>query len=839
MLPVLSIRESILNAVRSGARFVLTAPTGSGKTTQVPQMLAGCPAVRGQIVVLEPRRLAARMTARRVALEMNSEVGGLVGYQTRFESRVSAATRIRFVTEGVFLRILQGAPTLPGVGAVVIDEFHERSIDADLALGLIKRLQETSRPDLKLAVMSATLDAGRVASYLDNAPVLSASGRVFPVTVSYLDRSPTKPVWELAAGALEQLLTAESAQDERGDVLIFMPGAFEIDRTIAACSAVAERRGEELLIVPLHGSLPPAEQDRAVEPCAQRRVIVATNVAETSITIEGVRAVIDSGTARVHRVDPKRGLNTLRVEPISRATAEQRTGRAGRVAAGHCVRLWTEKDHHQRAAYADAEIARVDLAEPTLRLKALGIGTHEQFPWFEPPAPAMVARAEACLHMLQATDASGAITELGRQMAGMPAVPRLARVLIEGARRGCPRLAARLAAVAAEKEFVIDASPTALRDALEKNDPVSDVLARERLLTQWQSGRLRDNRHRIEMHSVAARECAQAAEQLERIATAIGGSRPMHEADGGAGIACLLAGFPDHVAWRPDRQRPHCHVEGRRRVVLDNNTIVQQDGFLLALEVRETGQGDDRLATLSMVSPLPRAVVEAALPQRFSNAITVRWNGDSKAVDAIEEDRFDSIVIAATARPAKPSPAVERALVECINDRTIELEHWNDAVEQWIARVRCVAQWFPERELIAYAQDDLDVIRHEIVSGATRASEVRGRPCLDIVKNALSWSEQEFVRAMAPESVQLKRGFRMRIAYQAGAAPRGRAKIQDLYDESVTPTVAGGRVPITLEITGPNHRPLQVTSDLANFWKSLYPELRNEMRRRYPKHEWR
>ena len=836
-LPVLAIRDEILAAVARGNRFVLTSPTGSGKTTQVPQMLAGSPNVRGQVIVLEPRRLAARMTARRVAFEMRSEIGRVVGYQTRFESKVSAETRIRFVTEGVFLRLVQESPRLEGVGAVLLDEFHERSIDADLALGLITRLQE-ERSDLKLGVMSATLDAERVATYLGGAPVLSASGRVFPVAISHLDRPPTKPVWELAADTLDRALEVERL----GHILIFMPGAYEIDRTIECCRQVTRQRGDDFDILPLHGSLPPAEQDRAVEPSERRRIIVATNVAETSITIEGVRVVIDSGTARVHRVDPKRGLNTLRVEPVSRATADQRTGRAGRVAPGRCIRLWTEKDHHQRSAYADAEIARVDLADPTLRLKSLGVRGHEDFRWFEPPAKDMVARAEACLHMLGATDAEGRITALGRAMARVPAEPRLARVLIEGAHRGCPTLAARLAAVAAEKEFVLEATAIALREALVKGDPVSDVLARERVLAAFERGRVRDLKHRIDIHPIAARECSQAAEQLARIAQRVAereGVRASREEDGEAAIACLLAGFPDHVAWRPDRQRPHCHITGRRKVVIDKESIVHDEGFLLAMDIRETGQGDDRLATLSMVSPIQRSTLELAMPERFARVTEARWNAASKAIDEIEEDRFDSIAIATTARPAKASAATERLLVEKIKDGTVALEHWNDAAEAWIARVRCVAQWFPERGLISYPDEDLDVIRHEIVAGCVRASEVRDRPVLEALRNALSWDEQEFVRKMAPEHVQLARGFKMKIEYQPGSSPRGRAKIQDFYGDERTPTVAGGRVPVTLEILGPNYRPLQVTSDLANFWKTLYPELRNELRRRYPKHEWR
>ncbi|MFO0827398.1 MAG: ATP-dependent helicase HrpB [Phycisphaerales bacterium] len=840
-LPVLGIRDEILATVAAHDRFVLTAPTGSGKTTQVPQILASSEHVRGQIIVLEPRRLAARMTARRVAFEMGSEVGAIVGYQTRFESKVSATTRIRFVTEGVFLRLLQENPELRGVGAVILDEFHERSIDADLALGLLKRLQSRRGAardgGLKLVVMSATLDASRVSAYLGNCPTLHASGRLYPVSVAYLDRPPTAPAWDVAASALETVLERES----EGDVLVFMPGAYEIDRTIGACEAIARRRGDDLLIVPLHGSLPPSEQDRAVEPADRRKVIVATNVAETSITIEGVRAVIDGGTARVHRVDPKRGLNTLRVEPIARATADQRAGRAGRVAPGRCLRLWTEKDHHQRPAYEDAEIARVDLSDATLRLKSLGVASHAEFPWFEPPSPEMVDRAEACLRLLHATDGGGRLTEIGRTMARVPTEPRLARVLVEGARRGCPTLAARLAAVAAERDFIVDGSAGALRDALRDGDPVSDVVVRERLLALWEENRVRQLRQRVEINAVAARECSQAAAQLGRFASRIADGRgdADRERDAAEGIACLLAGFPDHVAWRPDAQRPHCHVEGRRKVVLDKQSVVTAAGFLLALEIRETGFGDNTLATLSMVSPVAEDALRELLPERFSSVVELRWNDASKAVDAIEEERFGSIAFASTARPAKPSPQVEQVLVDKIKDGTITLEHWNEAVEQWIARVRFVGEQFPARELIGYTDDELDVIRAEIVSGCVRASEVRDRPCIDAVRNALSWDDQEFVRRMAPEHVQLKRGFRMRVEYAAGSPPRGRAKIQDFYDEAATPTVAGGRVPLTLEILGPNYRPLQVTSDLANFWRTLYPELRNELRRRYPKHEWR
>jgi ATP-dependent helicase HrpB len=829
VLPVLAVRGDILDAIARSPRLVLSAPTGSGKSTQVPQILAGSSSVAGRILVLEPRRLAARLVARRVAQEMGTPVGGLVGYQTRFESQISRETRIQFITEGIFLRLLQGDPRLDGVGAVVLDEFHERSIDVDLALGLIKRLQETTRPDLRLVVMSATLDVDRVARYLGDCPRVSAEGRLHPVAITHLAATPTAPSWELAAAALDDVLAAGA----EGDVLVFMPGGYEIDRTIELARGVVARRGGEHVVLPLHGSLPPDEQDRAVIPSRRPKVVVATNVAETSITIEGVRTVIDAGTARVHRVDPKRGLNTLRVEPIARATAEQRSGRAGRVAPGRCIRLWTERDHAKRPAFETPEIGRIDLADALLRLKALGIGRSDEFPWFESPAAEMVERAEACLRMLHATDGRGGLTELGIALASVPAEPRVARVLAEGARRGCVALAARLAAVASERDFVIDASPAALRDALDEGDPISDVFARARLLERFEEGRLRGLARRVEVHPLGIRECQRVAARYRRHGERLASGR----SDGGSpaeGVACLLAGFGDRLAWRPDRERPHCHLEGRRNVVLDRSSIVVDAGFILALDVRETGGGDRTLATISMATPVERAIVEEVLPERFTSERVVRWNEASKAVDEIEEDRFDSIVIGTTARPARPGPAVEAILVERIREGSIALERWDEAVEQWIARVRCVRQWCPERSLIAYDDDEID-----LVAGCVRASEIRDRPVIDAVRNALSFEDQQLVERMAPEYVRLKRGFRMRLRYEPGSPPRGRAKIQDLYGEESTPTVAGGRVPVILEITGPNQRPLQVTSDLANFWRVLYPEIRNELRRRYPKHEWR
>jgi ATP-dependent helicase HrpB len=833
-LPIVSIRDAIVAALERGNRLVLTAPTGSGKTTQVPQFLAAMPAIPGQVVTLEPRRLAARMVARRVAQEMGSAPGGLVGWQTRFESAVSPGTRVRFVTEGVFLRQVQEDPELRGVGAVILDEFHERSLDGDLALGLVRRLQETSRPDLRLVVMSATLDAARVAGFL-GCPALEASGRLFPVAIEQVGRAADRTAPEAAAEATVRLL----GELPEGDVLVFMPGRLEIERTVGE---LARRVGPSTVVVPLHGSLPPAEQDRAVEPAprGKRKVIVATNVAETSITIEGVRAVVDAGTARVHRHDPKRGLNTLRLEPIAKATAEQRAGRAGRLGPGRCLRLWSAAEHARRPAFADPEIARVDLADALLRLKSLGVADALAFPWFEPPPAELVAKAEAALRGLGAADEAGRITATGRAMAEMPCEPRTARLVVEGVRLGIARDAAFLAAAVGERDFVTAAPAAALREACADGDPVSDTLARLRILEAVDAGRRPPPR--VALHPLGAREAAQAAAQYLRAASRLARRERIAERPGPAGpslLRCLAVAFPDSIAFRPNAHKPFCHLAGRRKVVLDADSVVTSAGFLLALEVRESGSGDATLATLSMVTPLPRELLEELFPGRFSRRVEVGWNDATQAIEEVDAEFFDAIEIARTLRPARPDAATAVALAGKIEDGTIRLERWDDAVEQWIERVRCVAAWFPERRLITYDADELRLIRAEIATGAVRAAEIRDRPCLEKVKDALSWDEQEFVRKMAPETIPLRRGFRMKVEYRVGASPRGRAKIQDLYDEPATPAVAAGRVPVTLEILGPNHRPLQVTQDLANFWKAHYPEMRNQLARRYPRHEWR
>lgn len=847
LLPVRLIAAEICAAIERHPRVILTAETGSGKTTQVPQILLESHAIDGEILVLEPRRLAARLVAQRVAEEIGQRsgrtaLGGIVGFQTRFERSWSDQTRIGFVTEGIFLRRMERDPLLRGVGAVVLDEFHERSVLADLSLGLVERLQTRDRTDLKMVVMSATLDAERLSARLA-APVLHAEGRHFPVEIVQRPAEANWAPWDQAAHAIIEELDAGRLD---GDVLVFMPGAAEIEHSVEAISAALRARGDRAAVLGLHGGMRPQAQDEALRPRAERRVIVATNVAQTSITIDGIRTVIDAGTARVARHDPRRALDALVLEPISRAAADQRAGRAGRTAPGRCVRLWSEQDHARRPAFDAPEVLRSDLADPMLTLAAAlpaGFADAARFAWVDAPPPDAIEHARALLLQIGCIDADGTVTAIGRKVAALPLHPRLGRAMVEAERLGCVERTAAWCAIASGRELVDERDPgarSALSALLEKGEAPSDMLVRERMLGPIAGGRARANASersaaaRVRGDPAALAETRRTAEQLLRL---IGAGTTRSE-DLRAVTCAMLTGFPDFVAYRPDRLKPHALVSGRRKVEIDRDTLVRGDGFMLALSARAHPR-DPATQLLTMLAPIERTWLEEAVPDRFARVVEQRWSSSTRAVEEIEQWRFDGIAIDSTARPARNLDHAATILAAQIAEGEVELPQWNEQVEQWIARVRCVAEWFPDRALLRYDEDDLAVIRAEIVHGCTRASQLADRPCLDAVRSALSHDDARFVDRMAPADLPLPNGRRLRLRYQPGQPPRGATRIQDLFDLRETPSVAGGRVAVLLEILAPSQRPLQVTSDLKGFFERLYPQLRPELRRRYPKHEWR
>lgn len=835
-LPINAFAQEIIQRISRDRTLVLVAETGSGKTTQVPQILlkSGI-AGEGRIVVLQPRRLAARAVARRVAFEMGVREGGLVGYRTRYERVESAETKILFMTDGLFVRLAQGTQDLKGISVVVLDEFHERGISTDLAAGMVRRLQSQRRPDLRVAIMSATLDAARLGEVFGVEP-LSVPGRMHPVDIRFLgDIRANEDVIDRAVNAI-----VDAAGNLQGDGLVFMPGRNQIQRTIEALRSRLPSGAFDVMA--LHGGQSPEEQDRALNPSDRRKIVVATNVAETSLTIPGIRFVVDSGLARVHRFDPLRDLNALKLEPISQASARQRAGRAGRTAPGVCLRLWSEATQNRRAEFDAPEVHRIDLSEALLGLSVVGENDPLKFPWIDSPDSSALDRALRVLVGCGAMDTQGRLTLNGRAMAQIPAHPRLARALLEGARRGCAQRAGLWAAFLSERDPFDRENSESMRRHLETDDRPSDVIARERIFLAWHGGKA----NRMSIDSDAAREVARAADHLSSAALRAAGDLTQGSRGAQAGNSSdeaiaesFMLGFPDRIAWRLDRHRPHASMAQRRKVSIDKRSLHEGAGPLLAFEVRQSGGGDTTETTLSMTVALERAWLESTLPHRFANRVEERWEASSQSVEEIEEQLFDDTVIERTVRPSRNLAVASEIIAVRMMEDGLRPDEWEEQIVPWIARTRWVASTFPQRDMLTYSDDDLRILFAEIAAGASRWSQVRGRSCLATVLSALSYEDQTFVQQMAPADIRLPSGYKMKLIYENGQPPRGSAKIQDFYGLDQTPSVAGGRIAVRLEILGPNRRPLQTTADLAGFWRVLYPEIRNELRRRYPRHEWR
>lgn len=864
-LPIYEVEQPLLDAVRAHGRLVVQAPTGSGKSTQIPQMLARAGLLHeGQVVVLQPRRIAARMLARRVADEMGVALGAEVGYQVRLESRVSARTAIRYVTEGVLLRQMVADPQLRGVAVVVFDEFHERHLYGDITLGRALQLQRTTRPDLRIIVMSATLETERLKAYLDPCAQVVSQGRTYPVDVRHLEKPvdfEKTPPWDVAAA-----LTARAIADgAEGDVLVFMPGAYEISRT---CEALRQRLGaRDFEILPLHGELPPADQDRAVADSERRKIIVATNVAETSLTIPGVRLVVDAGLARVARFDPHRGIDTLLIEKISRASAEQRAGRAGRTAPGVCLRLWTGREHEHRAVAELPEIKRRDLAEVLLTLKAADIVDAVNFPWLEPPDPKALARAETLLRDLGALDAtSGAITDVGRQMLAFPAHPRYARMLVEAGRLDCIGDVALIAALTQGRSILLRSTGREMDEARERElgeELQSDFfVALAALRFAEERGFDVDACRRLGIHAQSARQVRPLARQFLDLAENAGpgagraGSlnppRERTDARGGRGesappsdhrnavIRCVLAGFADQVARRLDAGTLRCELVHCRRGMLARESVVQKASLLVAAEISEVGgRGGEVTTILSLCTAIDESLLDTMFPGALRTEDTALLDTQAKRVMVRRRRVFRDLVLEDREAGEVPTDAATRILVQEILDGRCPLPQWDESVDHWIARVNLLAHLFPEYGVTPITPDDKPTILEQLVHGARSFREVRDRDLWRTLKDWLSPEQLAALERMLPEKLDMPNGRRAKISYTRDGGATISARIQELFGVEKNIVIAQGRLPLRLEILAPNHRPIQVTDDLTRFWRETYPEIKPALSRRYPRHEWR
>ncbi len=844
MYPIHDSEPEIVAALRTENRLVLSAPTGSGKSTQVPQMLLDHGlAGNGQIVILQPRRIAARLLAKRVAEERGSTPGDLVGYQVRFEKVSSSRTRLLYVTEGVLLRRLLSRPTLEGVGAILFDEFHERHLDGDVMLARALELQRTVRPDLKLIVMSATLDLQQVKAYLAPCETVTGEGRMWPVEMRYLAK-PWKPdrdrPWDIAAEQLDRLLR----EGVPGDVLVFMPGAYEIRRTIEAIRARCGSR--DLVLLPLHGELSAQDQDNAVSPQTRRKVVVATNVAETSLTIDGIRIVIDAGLARIPRFDPWRGINTLYIEKISQASADQRAGRAGRTAPGLCMRLWTEREHRQRPLKELPEIKRLDLSETLLTLKAAGVSSLDEFPWLEAPEPAAIDRARMLLTDLGAMDARDeSITPIGRRMVAFPLHPRYSRMLLAAAELGCVREAAGIAALTQGRTVWVrkPGKPIeARREArLFRDGDASDFLP---LLRGLQVASAADFRvgpcSDLGLHAESARQADRLRIQFIRLARQAG--LPIEEArpHESAVRRCVLAGFVDQLAVRRDQGTLRCEVVHGRRGHLSKESRCRDASLFVAAEVHEIERGKGPLQVeLSLATEVEEAWLVDLYPEDFHEADEVAMEADGRRVVARRVRRFRDLVLEEKPLPAPPPEEACRLLATEVAEGRLILPNWNDAVEQWILRLNALSRWCPELELHPIGPEDRLFLFQQLCEGAVRYRDVKDRPVWPVLKGWLGPGQAALVDRYAPERLKLPCGLRARIRYAEDGPPTLSARIQDLYDVKDSLRIAMGRVALRIEVLAPNRRPVQITESLETFWEETYPVLKKELRRKYPKHEWR
>lgn len=843
-LPVAAVLGDVVAASRTGA-VVVTAPPGSGKTMLVPAAVLDDLPPPSRVILLQPRRLAARSVAHQIARLRDVPLGGEVGYQVRFDARVSRDTRLVVETTGIMLRRLLGDIGLDGIAAVVLDEFHERTVEMDLVLGLLVRLRQTLRPDLRIIVMSATLAAEPVARLLGSAgltdgseavredmcPIISADGRVFPVEVRFARRGEQRDLIDLVTSTVPDALRATT-----GHVLVFLPGVGEIMRCERELAAAAERQGHTVLT--LFGDMPPEQQDRVLTDMGRRKIILATNVAETSLTIPGITAVIDSGLARQLRVSPATGLPRLEMIPISQASADQRAGRAGRTGPGICWRLWDEASHHHRPRADTPEALRGDLAAPVLHL--LTVGEHRDFPWLDTPPAESLENARRLLHQLGAIEpgavaADDRVTPLGMELARLPAHPRLARLLLAGTHHGVLRETAIAAAMLSERDpFRAGAHGRAgPRDRLSvriRSDVVDRVAALQGFLAGMPPGRTD-----LELHPGGARNVLRAAEQLEGLVDSPS-SQPPDDAES-ALMQALLEAFPDRLTrLRPGAQDRGTMVGGRG-VRLDGGSRVRHEPFFLAIDINDVG-GEASVRQASAVDP----AWLASGPLADTNLRTVEellYHPSRRQVEARLRRYWNDLVIDETPIAIRDGAAAAALLAnEALPQLARLLPGAETAAGSLLARVRWLAAAVPDLGLPPLTDADLASLLPDICTGLRSLDEIATADWLSRLQAAVGYERLAELDRLAPAQLELPTGKRYKLAYEPGSPPVLAVRIQELFGVRETPRLAGGRVPVLLHLLGPNHRPQQVTSDLASFWKTTYAEVRKELRRRYPKHAW-
>lgn len=823
-LPIDEVLPRLKEVLRQERSVVLEAPPGAGKTTRVPGALLELMAPGLDVLVLEPRRLAARLAAARVAEERGERPGQTIGYQIRFESVSGPSTRIHFLTEGILTRRLVDDPRLEKVGAVVLDEFHERHLHADLALAMLKRLQ-ASLPELKLVVMSATLDAAPIAKWLECQTVRS-EGRPFPVEIEHLNAPDERPLDQQVAGALKRLLQAGLD----GDVLAFLPGAAEIRRSKDACTEVCERNGIELHV--LHGDLSAAEQDRAIKKGPKRKVILSTNVAETSVTIEGVAAVIDSGLARVAGHSPWSGLAALKVQKVSKSSAIQRAGRAGRLRAGKCLRLYTKQDFEARAMSDAPEIKRTDLAEAALALHAAGVSSLVNFPFFEAPSVASLEAADGLLSRLSAVDDKGALTPTGRRMLRFPTHPRLARLVIEAERRGVGSKGATLAALLGERDIRLEARARLQgpKSAERSASGPSDLLE---LLSRFAEAEAMGARS-AGVDQGAFQSVERVRRQLERIAERKALAPASDEAVEEALLQAVLAGFPDRVARRRKPKSPEVLIAGGVAATLDQTSVVHEAELMVAADAEERRGG----VVVRLASEVQPEWLLELFPERITDFAGVEWNAEARRVDKVTRLAYDGLALEETRQPSPPSHEAAQLLAQQAVAAGIGRFVDPEALVQLRERLELLRVHFPDAGVPSLDDAHLAATLTTACEGSKSFADLESADLLSALHASLDPQVARLLATQVPDRITLPGGRGTRVHYEPGKPPWVESRLQDFFGLAKGPSVCGGRVMLVLHLLAPNQRAVQVTTDLAGFWERHYPGIRKELMRKYPRHSW-
>ncbi|MEK7734519.1 MAG: ATP-dependent helicase HrpB [Pseudomonadota bacterium] len=840
-LPIETVLPELKARLASHFAVVLQAPPGAGKTTMVPLALLDEPWLKGQsILMLEPRRLAARAAAARMSQLRGESVGLMVGYRIRFDSQVSKQTRIEVLTEGILTRRLQTDSALEGVGLVIFDEFHERHLHADLALALTVDCQRGLREDLKILVMSATLDGVAIARLLNDAPIVTSEGRMFPVETIYAGRDPEGPLAPHVAETVQRAL-----REREGDALVFLPGAREIRQT----QELLEARLQDVDILPLYGDLPWEAQDRALRPGTRRKVVLATPIAETSLTIEGIRNVVDSGYARSPQFDPSSGLSRLVTHRISRASSEQRAGRAGRLAPGACYRLWTETTQRGLVPFATPEIRAADLAPLALELAAWGVKDANALAWLDPPPAPAMAQARELLAELDALDTEGGITGTGREMVRLPVHPRLAHMLLVARPLGLGALACDVAALLSERDVM----------AGEARRSVDFAIRLDALAAFRRQGRQAALSRKADPN--ACSRVVQAADQWRRLIKAerrdgeaangpsmARGPRldPIGEVnDAEVGLLIALA-YPDRVAQQRglDSTR-YLLANGRGARLHESEIRMRQPWLAIATLDDAPGRAGPAGLTEGMIY-LASAITPDQLRRHLSSHIRtaegVHWDEREQAVSAARQERYGGLVLESKPTTNPEPELVRAAMVDGIRHMGIESLPWTDEAREFQARVLCMRHWSPDEECPDLSDSallaTLDAWLAPYLDGITRRSHLSRLDLHSILRAQLDWKRQQELDSEAPTHLAVPSGNRHRLEYKPGETPVLAVKLQEMFGLADTPRIARGRVPVTLHLLSPARRPIQVTQDLKGFWERTYLEVKKEMKGRYPRHPW-